>query len=312
MRLLFVTTLLACWLRPTSCFSVSGLDSRRQSTVLKAVQASEQSQLALLAGMTTLSIDSGDLKVIEEYAKTGYITDATTNPLFVSQAGLSGDPVYLELVDSAVDFAVAAGFPDEKDTVSLAIDRLAVNLGAAIAMIVPGYISTEVDPRLSFDTKASIERAERIIDMYDEIGVPRERVLIKLAATWEGILAAEELEKKGIQCNLTLIFSFVQAVACAQRGIHLISPFPGRVLDYYKTKQGRPAGVDPEDDEGVIAVKQMYDYYKVRGRFDLQSLYARCTFSNPCTAFALSVSWTRYNMHASQLETITRTRLRFG
>lgn len=167
------------------------------------------------------------------------------------------------MVDRAVDFAIQAKESDEAATVSLAIDRLAVNLGAAIAMIVPGYISTEVDPRLSFDTEASVARGRRIIEMYKEMGVPKERVLIKLAATWEGIKAAEILEKEGIQCNLTLIFSFVQAVACAQYGAHLISPFPGRVLDWHKANLGRTEPVQPEDDEGVIAVKKMYNYYKV-------------------------------------------------
>lgn len=138
-----------------------------------------------------------------------------------------------------------------------------MNLGAAIAKIVPGYISTEVDPRLSFDTEASVSRGRRIIEMYKEMGVQKERVLIKLAATWEGIKAAEILEKEGIQCNLTLIFSFVQAVACAQYGAHLISPFPGRILDWHKIKEGRTEGVPPEEDEGVVAVKRMYNYYKV-------------------------------------------------
>ena len=117
--------------------------------------------------------------------------------------------------------------------------------------------------RLSFDSSASVERAKRIISMYSELNVPKERVLIKLAATWEGIKAAEELEEQGIQCNLTLIFSVVQAVACAQYGAHLISPFPGRILDWFKNKQGRTSGVEPEQDEGVIAVKDMYNYFKV-------------------------------------------------
>ncbi|CAB9511479.1 Transaldolase B [Seminavis robusta] len=254
-------------LSPTSHgFTVSTTTraSTRQ-TSLSMVSASESSQLAQLASMTTLSIDSGDLKVIEEYAATGYITDATTNPLFVSQAGLSGDPTYAELVDRAVEFAMEAGENDEAATVSLAIDRLAVNLGAAIAMIVPGYISTEVDPRLSFDTEASVARGRRIIEMYKGMGVPKERVLIKLAATWEGIKAAEILEKEGIQCNLTLIFSFVQAVACAQYGAHLISPFPGRILDWHKTLEGRTEGVPPSEDEGVVAVRKMYNYYKCHG-----------------------------------------------
>jgi transaldolase len=232
-----------------------------------AVSASAESQLAQLASMTTLSIDSGDLKVIEEYAATGHITDATTNPLFVSQAGLSGDPVYAKMVSDAVEYALQE--TDKKGheaaIVALAIDRLAVNLGSAIAKIVPGYISTEVDPRLSFDTDASVQRGERIIAMYEKIGVPKERVLIKLAATWEGIQAAERLEEQGIQCNLTLIFSVVQAVACAQHNAHLISPFTGRILDWNKVKEGRTEGVDPDQDEGVIACREMYNYFKCHG-----------------------------------------------
>ena len=169
----------------------------------------------------------------------------------------------VQLVDRAVEFAIHAKEPNEAATIALAIDRLAVNLGAAIAMIVPGYISTEVDPRLSFDTEASVARGRRIIELYKEMGVPKERVLIKLAATWEGIKAAEILEREGIQCNLTLIFSFVQAVACAQYGAHLISPFPGRILDWNKVKLGRTQGVPPEEDEGVVAVRKMYNYFKV-------------------------------------------------
>jgi transaldolase len=230
----------------------------------------ETSQLAQLASMTVLSIDSGDLKVIQQYADTGYITDATTNPLFVSQAGLSGDPLYASMVDQAVRYAIqetaSATGNDESETVSLAIDRLAVLLGKAIADIVPGYVSTEVDPRLSFDTEASISRALRIIAMYKDLGVPKERILIKLAATWEGIQAAEALERDhGIQCNLTLIFSVVQAIACAQYGAHLISPFPGRILDWYKVSLQRSSVTDPEIDEGVIACKEMYRYFKTHG-----------------------------------------------
>jgi transaldolase len=250
----------------TTSSSSTSSSSRSKDTGMFAVSASAESQLAQLASMTTLSIDSGDLKVIEEYAATGYITDATTNPLFVSQAGLSGDPVYAKMVQDAVEYALQeSDNSDEAATVALAIDRLAVNLGSAIAKIVPGYISTEVDPRLSFDTDASVQRGERIIAMYQGIGVPKERVLIKLAATWEGILAAERLQKQGIQCNLTLIFSVVQAVACAQYGAHLISPFTGRILDWNKVKEGRTEGVDPEQDEGVVACREMYNYFKCHG-----------------------------------------------
>lgn len=231
--------------------------------VVTALVVAASSQLAQLASMTTLSIDSGDLNVIRDYAKTGYITDATTNPLFVSMAGLSGDETYAKMVDDAVAYAVQQVAPAE--AVPLAMDRLAVNLGAAISKLVPGYVSTEVDPRLSFDTEASVERALRIIDMYQGLGVPKERILIKLAATWEGIKAAEQLEQQGIQCNLTLIFSVVQAIACAQYGAHLISPFPGRILDWHKVNKGRTEGVEPQDDEGVIACKEMYNYFKCHG-----------------------------------------------
>jgi transaldolase len=230
------------------------------------VAVSPQSQLAQLASMTTLSIDSGDLNVIKEFADTRYITDATTNPLFVSQAGLSGDPVYAKMVDDAVAYASESKQNDEASTVALAIDKLAVNLGSAISKLVNGYISTEVDPRLSFDTQASIKRGRRIIAMYKEVGVPKERVLIKLAATWEGIMAAKQLEREGIQCNLTLIFSVVQAIACAQYGAHLISPFPGRVLDWNNAKLGRSGGVpSPDVDEGVVACREMYNYFKCHG-----------------------------------------------
>lgn len=243
--------------------SNTGNGNSRSYSSMSALDAA--SQLEQLSKVTTLSIDSGDLDVIEKYANTGFITDATTNPLFVSQAGLSGDPIYAKLVDDAVQFAISANEEDEESTLALAIDRLAVNLGSSIASIVKGYISTEVNPKLSFDTESSVNRGRRIISMYADMGVPKERVLIKLAATWEGILAAEILEKEGIQCNLTLIFSFVQAVACAQRGAHLISPFTGRILDWHKAKEGRTEGILPEMDEGVVACKKMYNYFKKFG-----------------------------------------------
>jgi transaldolase len=262
----------SCW--SSACRREAGGAKVLVATALRAAAAaaaaaavtavSPDSQLAQLASMTTLSIDSGDLKVIQEFADTGYITDATTNPLFVSQAGLSGDPVYAQMVDSAVEYAQKESMSSEAETIALAIDRLAVNLGQAISEIVPGYISTEVDPRLSFNIPASVERGRRISKMYETLGVGKERVLIKLAATWEGIMAAHELETKyGIQCNLTLIFSVVQAMACAQYGAHLISPFPGRILDWNNAKLGRLNGVDdPFLDEGVMACREMYHYFR--------------------------------------------------
>lgn len=221
--------------------------------------------------MTVLSVDTGDFDVIKELAATGFITDATTNPLFVSQAGLSGDPRYGALVDGAVAYAKAAmpgeegGETEAAAKVALAMDRLAVDLGTEISKAVPGFVSTEVDPRLSFDTEASLRRARRLINMYEENGVPRSRVLIKLAATWEGIEACRELEREGITCNLTLIFGFTQAVACAQAGAHLISPFPGRVLDWHKLRDGYDAVDDPQDDPGVQCVQRIYGYFKKFG-----------------------------------------------
>lgn len=237
-------------------FAVQSASKSSTSTSLNA------SQLEQLSKMTTLSIDSGDLKVIQKYADTGFITDATTNPLFVSQAGMSGDPVYAKMVDDAVAFALSSDETSLEGQVALAIDALAVNLGSSIASIVKGLISTEVNPKLAFDKDASISRGRRIIQMYKEKGIGKERILIKLPATWEGVLAAEVLQKEGIQCNLTLIFSFIQAVACAQRGATLISPFPGRVLDWYKAKEGRTGPTNPENDEGVILCKKIFNYYK--------------------------------------------------
>lgn len=262
-------------IQPTSCFlslshPISSSSISKPKTSISSSSSNEESQLAQLSKVTTLSIDSGDLNIIQKYANTGYITDATTNPLFVSQVGLSennDDGRYSDMVNNAISYAVEnKKGEDEKEIVGLAIDRLAVNLGKAISEIVSGYISTEVDPRLSFDTKASIERGRRIIEMYKELGVPKERILIKLAATWEGIKAAEVLQKEGISCNLTLIFSFIQGIACAQRDVTLISPFPGRVLDWNNIQLGRPSGgdskINPIDDEGVQVVTKMYNYYK--------------------------------------------------
>lgn len=228
----------------------------------RMLAVSPTSRLAQLAGMTVLSIDSGDLDVVKEYADTGYITDATTNPLFVSQAGLSGDAVYAAMVDEAVAYAKARASGDE--AVSLAMDRLAVNLGLQIAQLVRGYVSTEVDVRLSYDVEQSLARARRIIAMYEEAGVPRSRVLIKLAGTWEGLRAAEQMEKEGISCNITLVFALVQAVVAAQRGVRLISPFPGRILDWHKG-QGRGPTFAPREDPGVVMCADTYGYYKRHG-----------------------------------------------
>jgi len=233
----------------------------RPATSLKA------SALEELAKTTTLSIDSGDLDVVEEFAKSGLITDATTNPLFVSQAGSKGDKRYEDMVYDAIMYAKEAlgggdaDLPDPQAELNLAIDKLAVNLGAKLSALVPGRVSTEVDIRLSYDTDASVDRARRIIAMYEEMGIDKSRVLIKLAGTWEGIQAAAILEKEGINCNITLVFSFLQAAAAAQAGAYLISPFPGRILDWYKSKNGKE-GYHPTADPGVLTVKRMYAYFR--------------------------------------------------
>lgn len=227
------------------------------------------SALEELSKLTTLSIDSGDFDIIESFAKTNLITDATTNPLFVSQAGSNGDKRYEAMVEEAVSYAKIEscnleGCDNVEDTIDLAIDRLSVNLGVEISKLVPGKVSTEVDIRLSYDTEKSVERARRIIAMYEKLGVDRKRVLIKLAGTWEGIQAAAILEKEGIECNITLVFSFLQAAAAAQAGAYLISPFPGRILDWHKVKSGRDS-YSPGADPGVVAVKRMYAYFRKYG-----------------------------------------------
>ncbi len=193
--------------------------------------------------------DTGDIEAIKRYQPV----DATTNPSLLYKAAQMAQ--YAELVDDAVNNTV---------TIADACDHLAVGIGSEILKIVPGRVSTEVDARLSFDTKASVEKAKKLIGLYEAAGYGKERILIKLAATWEGIRAAEILEKEGINCNLTLLFSFGQAAACADAGAFLISPFVGRILDWYK------ANTDKKDytafeDPGVISVTRIYNYYKQHG-----------------------------------------------
>ena len=156
------------------------------------------------------------------------------------------------------------GCPVPTETLNKAVDRLAVNLGKQLVELVPGRVSTEVDIRLSYDTQGSVERARSIIAMYEEMGVSKDRILIKLAGTWEGIQAAKILEAEGIQCNITLVFSFLQAAAAAQAKAYLISPFPGRILDWHKVQSGT-TGYTPDADPGVLAVKRMYGYFRKYG-----------------------------------------------
>lgn len=230
------------------------------------------SALDELSKMTTISIDSGDLNVVEEYSKTGLVTDATTNPLFVLQAGAKGggDKRYDDMVYDAIMYAKRqmgggdSSLPDFETEITIAMDKLAVNLGAQLTKIVKGKVSTEVDVRLSYDTKASVQRAREIISMYEDMCIDRSRILIKLAGTWEGIQAAKILEKEGIQCNITLVFSFLQAAAAAQAGAYLVSPFPGRILDWHKSKNGKD-GYHPAADPGVLLIKRIYGYFKKHG-----------------------------------------------
>lgn len=209
------------------------------------------SQLELLREMTTIVADTGDINSIKVHKPQ----DATTNPSLILAA--AKNPEYKHLVDEAIDWGKSKS--DEA-----IMNKLFVNFGIAILKIVPGRVSTEVDARLSFDVEESIEKARTFIKLYEAEGISRERILIKLASTWEGILAAEVLEKEGIHCNMTLLFSFAQAVACAEAGVTLISPFVGRILDWYKKNENKES-YPPAEDPGVISVTQIYNYYKKFG-----------------------------------------------
>lgn len=219
--------------------SVYTATTRKECTVTK------NSVLAQLSAMTKIVVDSGDLDAIRETTPV----DATTNPSLILKA--ADNPKYRGVIDAAVA---------ESDGLDDAMDRLAVAFGVQILELVPGRVSTEVDARLSFNTTASIEKARRLIALYEAAGVSRDRVLIKLASTWEGIRAAETLEKEGVHCNLTLLFCMAQAVACAEAGVTLISPFVGRILDWHVKTTGEKyiAATDP----GVISVTRIYNYFK--------------------------------------------------
>jgi len=213
--------------------------------------------LEQLKKYTVVVADTGDFESMKKYKPQ----DSTTNPSLIYTAVHLAQ--YKALVDDAIAYGKAKG-KDINEKTSIAMDKLAVNFGAEILKIVPGRVSTELDARLSFDTEASIQKARAIIALYKEVGVEKERVLVKLASTWEGIQAAKVLEKEGIHCNLTLLFSLVQAVACAEGGITLISPFAGRITDFYK-KRDNKASYPPPEDPGVVSVKTIYNYYKQYG-----------------------------------------------
>jgi transaldolase len=207
-------------------------------------------QLDQLKQFTTVVADTGDFELMQQYQPQ----DATTNPSLILKAAQK--PAYRRLIDQ-----VKAANPQA--SVETWIDHLLIAFGQEILRIIPGRVSTEVDARLSFDTQATLSKARQLIQLYEQAGTSRERVLIKIAATWEGIAAARELEKEGIHCNLTLLFSLVQAVACAQAGVQLISPFVGRILDWYKKSTGQD--YTAENDPGVLSVKEIYAYYKAHG-----------------------------------------------
>jgi transaldolase len=213
-------------------------------------------QLDQLKQHTIVVADTGDFESMRIYQPQ----DATTNPSLILQA--ASKPEYRHLVEQAVQDAKATGFTGAP-LIEATVDRLLVLFGLEILKIVPGRVSTEVDARLSFDTAGTITRARRLIAAYEIEGQPRERILIKIASTWEGIKAAETLEKEGIRCNLTLLFSHAQAVACAEAGVRLISPFVGRILDWYKASTGYDYAA--EEDPGVLSVRRIYNHYKKFG-----------------------------------------------
>ncbi|PIV14562.1 MAG: transaldolase, partial [Gallionellales bacterium CG03_land_8_20_14_0_80_55_15] len=212
--------------------------------------------LEQLKTMTTIVADTGDIAAI----RANRPQDATTNPSLLLKAATL--PEYLPLIEDALVWAKLQSNEREQQAHD-AMDKLAVNVGLEVLKYVPGRISTEVDARLSFDTAASINKAQKLIGLYNAAGINNDRVFIKIASTWEGIRAAEILEREGINCNLTLLFGFAQARACAEAGATLISPFVGRILDWHKAKSG--GDFTAEEDPGVLSVQRIYTYYKAHG-----------------------------------------------
>lgn len=209
-----------------------------------------------LRKQTIVVADSGDIEAIAKLKPT----DATTNPSLILQA--ASMPEYKQLIEEAIA-PIKQSRLSKEEKIQEALDVVFVAFGKKILDIIPGRISTEIDARLSFDTKKSVEKARHIIKLYETMGADKKRILIKLASTWEGIKAAEILEKEGIHCNMTLIFSIAQAVACADAKATLISPFVGRILDWYKKSTGKD--FSPQNDPGVVSVTEIYNYYKHYG-----------------------------------------------
>lgn len=236
----------------------------------KCKKSKMQNTLEHLKAMTVVVADTGDFEAMKKYTPT----DATTNPsLILSAASM---PQYAVLIEKAVHYGCKIGGADE-ERVEAAIDMLCVLFGCEILKIIPGRVSTEVDARLSFDKEGSIAKAQKLIQLYEDQGVKKDRILIKLASTWEGIQAAKVLEADhGIHCNLTLLFSFCQAVACGEARVTLISPFVGRILDWYvaNTDKKEYAG---DDDPGVVSVTKIYNYYK---KFNYKTVVMGASFRN--------------------------------
>jgi len=234
-------------------------------------------QLEQLKKLTTVVADTGDFEAIEKYKPT----DATTNPSLILKA--SEMPQYSKLVEDAIAFA-KKNESDSTKQIELALDKTFVLFGLETLKRVPGRVSTEVDARLSFDVEKSIEKARRLIGIYEAEGIKRERILIKLAATWEGVLAAKVLEAENIHCNMTLMFSMPQAIACAEANVTLISPFVGRIFDWYKKNENKESYL-PDDDPGVKSVREIYDYYK---KFDYKTVIMGASFRNKDQIIALA------------------------
>jgi transaldolase len=227
-----------------------------------------EDKLSALSRYTVIVADTGDIAQI----KAAGAQDCTTNPSLILKA--ASKPEYAVLMDDAVAYA-AAREQTPNARVELALDKLAVNFGTELTQIVPGYVSTEVDARLSFDTAATVRRAERVIALYREAGVDPGRILIKVAATWEGVRAAAALKDLGIACNLTLIFSKAQAALCGAAGVFLISPFVGRITDWYKAHGTAVTSAD--DDPGVRSVREIYDYFRA---FNYKTVVMGASFRN--------------------------------
>ncbi len=213
-----------------------------------------KNKLEQLKELTTIVSDTGEFEEIKKY----HPTDATTNPSLILAA--ASKPEYQFLIEEALSYGKKQG-KSPTEIVTCVLDKIFVNFGLEILKIIPGRVSTEIDARLSFDVEGSIDKARRLIALYEAAGISRERILIKLASTWEGIKAAKKLEKEGIHCNMTLLFSLPQAIGCAQAKATLISPFVGRILDWYKKAEGKDS-YPPAEDPGVKSVTVIYNYYK--------------------------------------------------